>query len=290
MAAQALPCRRQLARSRRPTLHVHAAAAQVSGAAVVPPTPSSECMRSSSDGSGRKPCCHRRTPRPCSSGRCSPPARSHAQDRWLAHARHQAHRSTDRSCRVIETLKKGVLRYRTPLEKLTSGLPKGSPSRPGSCLNANRQSDSFTSLEIAMRKFQPHSGRHPSRSGRGHTSVPITRVSEKAGRRQFVRKFSRNQTDLQPWPHSKEPTTALGSGRRVRIEGDAADKVAISAQLLRARPRWYFLNSPLSCAKVQFQRTADPDSRRMEVRRHCHGPSAIAVAPPWVGAWMFAPL
>jgi hypothetical protein len=61
---------------------------------------------------------------------------------------------------VIETLKKGVLRYRTPLEKLTSGLPKGSPSRPGSCLNANRQSDSFTSLEIATRKFQPHSGRH----------------------------------------------------------------------------------------------------------------------------------
>jgi hypothetical protein len=52
---------------------------------------------------------------------------------------------------MIETLKKGVLRYRTPLEKLTSGLPKGSPSRPGSCLNANRQSDSFTSLEIAPR-------------------------------------------------------------------------------------------------------------------------------------------
>jgi hypothetical protein len=61
---------------------------------------------------------------------------------------------------VIEMLKKGVLRYRTPLEKLTSGLPKGSPSRPGSCLNANRQSDSFTSPEIRPRKFQPHSGRH----------------------------------------------------------------------------------------------------------------------------------
>ena len=27
-------------------------------------------------------------------------------------------------------------------------------------MNANRQSDSFTSLEIATRKFQPHSGRH----------------------------------------------------------------------------------------------------------------------------------
>ena len=52
---------------------------------------------------------------------------------------------------MIETLKKGVLRYRTPLEKLTSGLPKGSPSRPERCLNANRQSDSFTSLEITPR-------------------------------------------------------------------------------------------------------------------------------------------
>ena len=77
----------------------------------------------------------------------------HKHRNLLAHA-------TDRSCRVIETLKKGVLRYRTPLEKLTSGLPKGSPSRPGNCLNANRQSDSFTPLEIATRKFLPHSGRH----------------------------------------------------------------------------------------------------------------------------------
>jgi hypothetical protein len=42
-----------------------------------------------------------------------------------------------------------------------SGLPKGSPSRPESCLNADQQSDSFTLLEIALRKFQPHSGRHP---------------------------------------------------------------------------------------------------------------------------------
>ena len=52
---------------------------------------------------------------------------------------------------MIETLKKGVLRYRTPLKKLTGGLPKGSPSRAERCLNANRQSDSFTSLEIAPR-------------------------------------------------------------------------------------------------------------------------------------------
>ena len=52
---------------------------------------------------------------------------------------------------MIETIKKGVLRYRTPLEKLTSGFPKGSPSRPERCLNANRQSDSFMSLEFAPR-------------------------------------------------------------------------------------------------------------------------------------------
>src|SRR6516165_10695419 len=77
----------------------------------------------------------------------------HAQDRWLALACYQAHRSRDRSCRMIETIKKGVLRYRTPLEKLTSGFPKGSPSRPERCLNANRQSDSFMSLEIALRFF-----------------------------------------------------------------------------------------------------------------------------------------
>jgi hypothetical protein len=31
--------------------------------------------KSSSDGSKHRPCCHRRTPRPCCSGRCSPPAR-----------------------------------------------------------------------------------------------------------------------------------------------------------------------------------------------------------------------
>jgi len=53
---------------------------------------------------------------------------------------------------MIETLKKGV-RYRTTLKKLTNGLPKGSPSRPRSYLNANRQSDSFTSLEIRPRKI-----------------------------------------------------------------------------------------------------------------------------------------
>jgi ABC transporter substrate binding protein len=84
----------------------------------------------------------------------------HAQGRWLAHARYQAHRSSDRSCRVIETLKKGYSDI-APLSKNSpAGFLKARPSRPERCLNANRQSDSFTSLEIAPRKFQPHSGRH----------------------------------------------------------------------------------------------------------------------------------
>ena len=49
---------------------------QVSGAAFAPPMPSSGYTRNSSDASRRRPCCHRPTPRRCSSGRCSPPARS----------------------------------------------------------------------------------------------------------------------------------------------------------------------------------------------------------------------
>src|SRR2546421_12839954 len=40
-----------------------------------------------------------------------------AQSRWLAHARHQAHRSTDRSCRAIETVKKGGDSDIPPLSK-----------------------------------------------------------------------------------------------------------------------------------------------------------------------------
>ena len=83
---------------------------------------------------------------------------------------------------MIETLKKGVLRYRTPLEKLTSGLPKGSPSRPGNCLNANRQSDSFTPLEIATRKFLPHSGRHPVQFAFGTDFEDMEPEPKRAGR------------------------------------------------------------------------------------------------------------
>jgi hypothetical protein len=41
----------------------------------------------------------------------------HAQSRWLAHARHQAHRSTDGSCRVIEAIKKGGTQISHPSRK-----------------------------------------------------------------------------------------------------------------------------------------------------------------------------
>jgi hypothetical protein len=50
---------------------------------------------------------------------------------------------------------------RTIPEKRTSGLPKGSHPHHADGLNANRQSDSFTSPEIAPRKFQPLCGRYP---------------------------------------------------------------------------------------------------------------------------------
>jgi hypothetical protein len=75
--------------------------------------------------------------------------------------------------------KRGVLRCRTPLEKLTSGLPKGSPSRPERCLNANRQSDSFTSLEIAPR----NSNHIPGGTAKGTTVVPTLRGAWTGGQR-----------------------------------------------------------------------------------------------------------
>ena len=57
-------------------------------------------------------------------------------------------------------LKQGVLRQRPPHEKRTSGPPTRSHFSHGPCLNADRQSDTLPSLEIAPRKFQPHFGRH----------------------------------------------------------------------------------------------------------------------------------
>jgi putative transposase len=89
-----------------------------------------------------KPCCHRRTPQPCCSGRCLLPVRSTCA-RLMAGTHFRPSLSINRSIspRDRERSQQGVLRYRTPLEKRTSGLPSGSPSRPGSSLNANRQSD-----------------------------------------------------------------------------------------------------------------------------------------------------
>jgi hypothetical protein len=52
-------------------------------------------------------------------------------------------------------LQRGVLTVAPPFEKLTGGLPTGSLSLREACFEANRQSDTFTSLEIALRKFQP---------------------------------------------------------------------------------------------------------------------------------------
>jgi hypothetical protein len=53
------------------------------------------CTRSSSAGSRRRPCCPRPTQPPFCSGRCSPRTDHHAQGRWLANPRHQAHRSAN---------------------------------------------------------------------------------------------------------------------------------------------------------------------------------------------------
>src|SRR5215472_6805478 len=47
-----------------------------SGEACEPPTRSSGCTRSSSEGSKRKPCCHRQTLQPCCSGHYSRQVRS----------------------------------------------------------------------------------------------------------------------------------------------------------------------------------------------------------------------
>jgi Transposase, Mutator family len=69
---------------------------QASGAAFAPPMPSSGCMRSSSDESRRRPCCHRRIPRPCCFGRGSPPARS-ARARSMVGRRSRPSRLINRS-------------------------------------------------------------------------------------------------------------------------------------------------------------------------------------------------
>ena len=76
------------------------------------------------------------------------------ESRWVSsdrrYHRDPAAHEVGRQCRQA-TIVAARPAGRTPLEKLTRGLPKGSPSRSERRLNANRQSDSFTSLEIAPR-------------------------------------------------------------------------------------------------------------------------------------------
>lgn len=74
VAAQA-SCRR---RHRRPATAClrSSACRRVNGRAHGPPTPSSDCTKSSSGGSRRRPCFALQRPLPCCSGRCSPQDRS----------------------------------------------------------------------------------------------------------------------------------------------------------------------------------------------------------------------
>jgi hypothetical protein len=62
---------RQPRGSRRPALHLYPPCRRANGAAHGRQTPSNGCTRSLSEGSRRKPCCRRQTPRRCCSGRYS---------------------------------------------------------------------------------------------------------------------------------------------------------------------------------------------------------------------------
>src|SRR5208283_5464096 len=85
------------------------ASRQANGNRSEPATPSSGCMRSSSDGSRHKPCCPARRPRPCCSGPCSPPGRSPCE------------RSMDgRPCRTARPIKP----LTSPPDRIASSRPK----------------------------------------------------------------------------------------------------------------------------------------------------------------------
>ena len=86
------------------------------------PTLSNVYTKSSSGGSKRRPCCHRRIPLPCCSGRCSPPARS--------------------------TCARSMAGRRSPQSPLISRLTSQPETIP-SCCRRSRHA-----------KFQPHRGRH----------------------------------------------------------------------------------------------------------------------------------
>ena len=96
---------------------------RASGAVPAPRTRSSGCMRSSSDGSRRRRSCRPQTPRPCCSGRCSPPVRS--------------------------TCARLMVGRRLPQSPSISRLTSQSETI-ASCYRRSRHAE-----------FQPHSGRHP---------------------------------------------------------------------------------------------------------------------------------
>ena len=100
--------------------------AQASGAAPALRMRSSDCTRSSSEGSRRRPCCRLQTPLPCCSGRCLPLVRSTC-------ARLMAGRRSPQS----------------PSISLLTSQPETIPS----CYRRSRHTE-----------FQPHSGRHPARN------------------------------------------------------------------------------------------------------------------------------
>src|SRR5712692_8158439 len=80
-----------------------------------------------------------------------------------------------------------------PSPRLSKNSPAGflrpPLSRREAGLNADQRSDRFTSLEIAPRKFQPDSGRHPRAV---HTTVTVTGIHS-------VSPFSSTRVRLARW-------------------------------------------------------------------------------------------
>ena len=95
--------------------------------------------RSSSEGSRRRPCCHRPTPPQCCSGRCSLPGRSTCA-RSMAGRRFatKLHRSANRPRRVIgiDDENGGTDTAAFPEKTHQRASPIGSLSRPKNDLNA----------------------------------------------------------------------------------------------------------------------------------------------------------
>src|SRR5665647_1158337 len=97
---------------------------------------SSDCTRSSSEGSRRRPCCRLQTPLPCCSGRCLPLVRS--------------------------TCARSMVGRRSPQSPLISPLTLQPETIP-SCYWRSRHTE-----------FQPHSGRHPGERKNGLVTNKIS--------------------------------------------------------------------------------------------------------------------